>query len=892
MTIRNLDHALHPRSVAVIGASQRPGAVGTVVLNNILAGGFEGDIWPVNPKYRHIGDLPCHGEVKDIPGVPDLAVIITPPASVPALIHALGEKGTRAAVVITAGLSESNGLRQAMLDAAKPYLFRIIGPNTVGLVIPPAKLNASFSHMGAEPGNIALLSQSGAIAVSLIDWAADNQLGFSQIVSLGDMADVDVGDFLDLLARDPRTRAIVMYLESIPSPRKFMSAARAAARLKPVIVIKPGRHKEAAKAAATHTGALSGSDRVVEAVFARAGVLRVGGLGELFDATETISRFRPLTQLRTAIVTNGGGAGVLAVDQLMDGKGVLAELSEETIMRLNAVLPANWSHGNPVDIIGDAPPERYTSALAIVAADPGVDALMVLNCPTGLASAEAAAHAVASLAKQGLIEGKPVLSCWLGEHTAREGRRILQDSGVASYETPAATAVAMTYLSSWSRTQALLTRVPQSESEIPGDGRKRVEKLLRQVAAEGRRMLTEPEAKAAIQAYGIPVPDTFVASSIEDVEVAAAQLLESADKIVVKLLSKTITHKSDIGGVVLNIETPEAARDAAAAIARRLQDVGQQSAIEGYAVQPMIARSRAQELILGINRDPLFGPVILFGAGGVSVEVVDDTAIGLPPLDDVLAGDLIDQTRIARLLAGYRDRKPADRPAIIGALLGLSQMIVDFPCIVAMDINPLLADSDGIIALDARVEIEPAEIDRTGPNPDLIIQPYPSGWSKEVERKGNHYRLRPIRPADAALYETFLRHVSQDDMRLRFFSTQKSVSEDMLVRLTQLDYDRDMAFIALDPSGELAGVARISADPDHQIAEYGILVRSNLQGQGLGWALLQQLIEYGRADGLHRIDGVILRENTRMLQMCRELGFNMKTHPEEPTLTLASLHLR
>ncbi|MFQ6185856.1 acetate--CoA ligase family protein, partial [Sinorhizobium meliloti] len=428
MSIRNLHHAIDPKSAVIIGASNRAGSLGRVIIENVLAAGFEGEIWPVNPKYDQVAGLYCYRRVADVPSVPDLAVIVTPPKTVPALIHELGVKGTRAAVVITAGLNADQGLRQAMLDAAKPFLLRIIGPNTVGLIVPSAKLNASFAHLQAQPGGIALLSQSGAIATSLIDWAADNDVGFSKIVSLGDMADADAGDFLDLLAGDPETHAIVMYLEAISNARKFLSAARAAARVKPVVAIKAGRHAEAAKAAASHTGALSGADRVVDAALRRAGILRIEGLGELFNATETIARFPPLERSRVAIVTNGGGAGVLAVDRLIDFGCALADLSPETVGTLDRILPANWSRANPVDIIGDAPPYRYETAVETIARDVGVDILIVMNCPTGLASPVDAAHAIASLAQSGTISGKPVLTCWLGGRTAREGRTVLQQA--------------------------------------------------------------------------------------------------------------------------------------------------------------------------------------------------------------------------------------------------------------------------------------------------------------------------------------------------------------------------------------------------------------------------------------------------------------------------------
>jgi acetyltransferase len=892
LTIRNLEHAVRPKSVAVIGASAREGSVGQVVMNNIVAAGFEGEVWPVNPKYWEVAGRRCYRNARELPEVPDLAVVVTPPEAVPVVIGELSERGTRAAVVITAGLTRENGLRQAMLDAAKPTLFRIVGPNSVGLMIPPLKLNAGFAHLAAKAGNIALLSQSGAIATSLIDWAADNNVGFSHIVSLGDMADVDVGDWLDLLAGDGKTRAIVMYLETIPNARKFMSAARAAARIKPVIAIKAGRHEAGAKAAATHTGALSGADRVADAALRRAGILRVNGLAELFDAVEITARFAPLDRARVGIVTNGGGAGVLAVDRLVECNGELSELSTTTIERLNASLPRTWSHSNPVDIIGDAPAERYLTAVEAVAADAGTDALLVLNCPTALASPIEAAKAVAALTSDGKINGKPLLTCWLGEHTARNGRRILQEANVATFETPSDAAIAVSYLSDWSRAQTALTRVPSGQSGEVGGNIEAVRAIFRQAAKDGRNLLTEPEAKTAIAAYGIVVPETVIALTPPDVAKAAKRLLSKSDAIVVKLLSKAISHKSDIGGVLLDIATPEAAGDAANAIAERVREKAPDASIEGYTVQPMVVRKQAQELILGMNRDPIFGPVLLFGAGGVAVEIVDDTAIALPPLDDVLAGDLIERTRIGRLLAGFRDRPPADRKAIISALNAVSQMIVDFPAIVSMDINPLLADANGAIALDARIEIDPSAIEQRGPNPALVIRPYPAEWSKEVSSGGFDFCVRPIKPSDIELYPEFLARISPDDIRLRFLAPRKNFPDEMLKRLTQLDYDRDMAFVALNKkTGALAGVGRLSGDPDRVVAEYALVVRTDLQGHGLGWALLRHMIDYARAEGFGRIEGIVLTENDTMLTMCREFGFSVMHDRDRPGLSKVELAL-
>ena len=525
-----------------------------------------------------------------------------------------------------------------------------------------------------------------------------------------------------------------------------------------------------------------------------------------------------------------------------------------------------------------------------MAADPATDVLMVLNCPTGLASAADAASAVAGLARRGRIGGKPVVTCWLGEHTASQARRILQGAGLASFETPGDAATAVAYLADWSCAQRALMRVPSSRSEdVEGDV-DAARAIFRAAAAEGRGMLTEPEAKAVLAAYAIPVPQTIVADTPAAAGSAAAQLLKAHARVVVKLLSKAITHKSDVGGVVLDIETPEAAAEAARAIGERVGRDSPGAAVEGFAVQPMVRRRHAQELILGMSRDPIFGPAILFGAGGVAVEVTDDTAIALPPLDDVLAGDLMERTRIGRLLAGFRDRKPADHSAIAAALNGLSQLVVDFPCIVSADINPLLADEDGVVALDARIEIDPAAVEQRGPNPALAIRPYPSGFDTAIDAGGRRYRVRPIKPADVALYPAFLEKISPDDIRLRFLAPRKSFADRMMKRMTQLDYDRDMAFVAIDEaSGELAGVGRLSRDPGGEKGEFALLVRTDLQGHGIGWQLLKRIVDYGRAEGVGTVEGLVLSENEGMLRLCRDFGFTVTRHAGEPGVSLARL---
>ena len=890
MTQRNLDRAFKPRSVAIVGASPREGSVGRVVLENIRSGGFGGAIYPVNLKYDDVLGLKCYRRLADLPEAPDLAVVITPPQTVPRLIGELGARGGKAAVVITAGIGAADDLRQRMLDAAKPHLLRIIGPNTIGLLAPTLGLNASFAHIAPLPGRLGLISQSGAIVSSLIDWSVAERIGFSQILSLGDMADVDVADCLDMLASDGGTSAIVMYLEAIPHPRKFMSAARAAARMKPVIALKPGRHPAAAKAAQTHTGALAGADRVIDAALRRAGIIRVDDLEQLLQAAEVTARFAPMSRSRVGIVTNGGGAGVLAVDQLLDQGGDIAELTPETLKQLDGLLPATWSHANPVDIIGDAPPERYRDAISAVAADPGVDVVLAMQCPTALASPAAAAEAVASLVTGGTVNGKPLLACWLGEHAAAPARDILQAAGVASFDTPAQVARAVSFLTRWSTLRALLQQVPASHRNLPVH-RAAAATILRQAARDGRTLLTEPEAKSLLAAYGIPVPPTITAAHENEVHRAASEMLGSTEQVVVKLLSRTITHKSDLGGVVLGLRTPDAARAAAASIRQRVRDAGLEAQLDGFTVQPMIRRPDAHELIAGLHLDPSFGATILFGSGGTSVEVVDDTATGIVPIDEVLAVDLIDRTRIARLLAGYRNRPAADRAAIIDSLTALSQLAVDLPAITGVDINPLLADAEGVVALDARVTLDPAMIDSPSPSPRLSIRPYPSGLAREMELGSRAVVIRPIRPEDAALYPAFLERMEPEDMRLRFLMPVTTLTPEQLVRLTQLDYDREMAFVAII-GAELCGIARYAADPDREQAEFGVMVRSDLKGLGLGTALMHTLIACARSEGIGRLDGMVLRENTRMLQLCTELGFTPRPDASDPLLAALSLNLR
>lgn len=891
MTIRNLHTMLDARSVALIGASPRSGSIGAMVARNLLAGGFKGTIDFVNPQHATIDGRPCVASVRDLATVPDLVVIATPPATVPALIREAGDHGTRAVVIISAGLSAAQ--KQGALDSARPHCLRILGPNCIGLQVPGLGLDASFAHRAATSGSLAFVSQSGALVTAVIDWAAGRNIGFSHLISLGDMIDVDFGDLLDYLAGDTHSHAILLYMEAVTSAPKFISAARRAARVKPVIIVKSGRHAAGAHAAASHTGALAGSDAAYDAAFRRAGLLRVYDLDELFEAAEILARVPQISGERLMILTNGGGAGVLAADRVADFHGELAPLGAATRAALDKVLPATWSKGNPVDIIGDADPERYAEALEILLADRDNDALLILNCPTALSSSTAVAQRVVETIRQDREtnrSAKPVLTNWLGTPAAEGARQLFARAGLPTFDTPGAAARGFMHMVEFRRAQDALMRVPAvREDEWPSDQSAAVA-VIGKARAAGRTMLSEAEGKALLKAYGIPVADTIAAADADAAVKVAEPMLAAGQSVVVKILSDDITHKSDIGGVRLDLKTAEAVREAVSAVVAAAERLCPQARLQGVTVSPYIRRPRSHELIIGASVDPTFGPMILFGAGGTAVEAVADTALGLPPLDSKLASEMIARTRISGLLRGYRDRPAVDFDAVTHALVGLATLVAEHPEIRELDVNPLLADDTGVIALDARVRISALG---DAPRVPMSVRAYPSRWVTEIVLASmRKVRLRPIKPQDEALYDDFLRSVTPADMRLRFFTAQKGLSKGFVARLTQIDYAREMAFVALDStSGRLLGVARIIADPDYERAEYAILVRSELQGQGLGWQLMQHLIGYCKAEGLLEIHGSVLSDNTTMLAMCRQLGFRAVDAEDEPGVLHVTLPL-
>ena len=760
-----------------------------------MSGGFSGRILFVNPKYRTVEGHDCHPSVAALPAAPELAVLVTPPATIPQLIEELGAKGTRAAVVITAGVR--NELKQAMLAAARPYMLRIQGPNCVGLMLPKIGLNASFSYQPLA-GDLAFVSQSGALITGIVDWARGRNIGFSQVVSLGDMADADFGDLLDYLAADTQSRAILLYMEAVTNAPKFMSAARRAARSKPVIVVKAGRSATGAKAALSHTGALAGANSAYDAAFRRAGLLRVRELDDLFNAAETLARHPRLNGERLAILTNGGGAGVMAADRLGDLNGQLAVLSDSTKTALGAVLPPTWSQGNPIDIIGDADSVRYQRALEIILGAEEADAILVMNCPTALASSTEIAEAVVARIDQHDAKGslpKPILASWLGDAASRDARRLFAAKNIASFPTPAEAVDGFMQLVSYARAQDELMRTPPSLPEDMVFDSVKAAATIQSVISTGRSILSEAEGKALLAAYGIPVVSTDIATSPLEVGRAAERIIAQHGSCVIKILSDDISHKSDVGGVRLGLERPEEAERAAGDMLKRIGRLMPNARIKGFTVQPMIRRPRAHELILGMSVDPTFGPLMMFGAGGTAVEVLRDTAHALPPLDLNLARDMMRQTRVWSLLQGYRDRPAADVDGVAEMLVRLSYLVARHPEISEIDINPLLADDKGVIALDARVTVADAA---KSPRLPMAVRPYPSEWSIDADIAPiGPLRIRPIRPEDEALYEEFFAGVTPEDRRLRFFTVGRNLSHRFLARLTQIDYAREMAFVAV-----------------------------------------------------------------------------------------------
>ncbi len=872
-----LEKLFNPQGVALFGASEREGAVGTMVLANLIKAGFKGAIVPINPRHETVQELPCHPGLDHVdPGI-DLAIIATPAPTVPGILRQCGEHGLKGAVILSAGFAESGTegerLQRECVEIAQRYRMRLIGPNCLGIMRPGIGLNATFSHNQALPGQLALVSQSGALVTAVLDWAQARGIGFSAIASTGDAADVDFGDVLDYLALDPQTKGILLYVEGVRHARRFLSGLRAAARMKPVIVLKSARHAEGAHAAATHTGALIGGDDVFDAALERAGVVRVERITQWFSAAQILAHGLHLRGENLLILTNGGGPGVMATDRASDLGLPMAEIAPSTIESLNKVLPAHWSHGNPVDILGDATPERYGEAVRLCLADPGVDMMVVLLTPQAMTDPTACAQAVIEQAKS---SNKPVLACWMGETLVGEARELFDAAGVPQFRTPETAVEALAYLIAHRRNQRLLMQTPGPLSDDAPADVEGARLILKAARGEGRKVLTTRESKAVLAAFHIPTNPSILARSANEAMLAAESL---GFPIALKISAPKLSHKSDVGGVRLNVRSVQTTRQQAQDMLDQVKATFPDAEIEGVTIERMAEVGHPRELLIGVTRDPVFGPVIAFGMGGTAVEVLRDRAIALPPLNRPLTERLIRHTKAARMLGTFRGAPPVEQAGIEKVLLRISEMVCELPEIAALDINPLLAGELGVIAVDARIEL--ADVHHPAERyAHMAIHPYPAHFSRRVTvSDGREIELRPIRPEDAELEQNFVRSLSEESRYMRFMRAIDELTPEMLVRFTQIDYDREMAFVALHESNGVeteVGVARYSVEPDGESAEFAVVVSDAWHGQGIGSLLIEALIESARQRGVRELIGEVLPRNRAMLALAERMGFTQQ----------------
>jgi acetyltransferase len=889
-----LDPIFKPSSVALVGASERPGSVGRAVLWNLISNPFGGIIYPVNPKHAHILGIRSYASLQDLPEVPDLVILCTPAAGVPALLAQCVELGVPAGLVLSSGFKETGeqGSRlEAEIMRTIQGKMRLVGPNCLGVMNPVSGLNATFASSMARPGNVAFISQSGALCTAVLDWSRRENVGFSSFVSIGSMLDVNWGDLIDYFGDDARTRSIVIYMESIGDASAFLSAAREVSLTKPIIVIKAGRTAAASRAAASHTGSLTGSDLVLEAAFRRVGVLRVNSIAEIFFMTEVLAKQPRPRGNRLCIVSNAGGPGVLATDALIQGGGELAELSQESITAFNAFLPQAWSHGNPVDILGDAEPDRYAKSLEVAAKDPNIDGMLVIMTPQGMTNPTRIAEQLKSYA-HGL--GKPVLASWMGGESAVHGEEILNRAGIPSFPYPDTAVQAFNYM--WRYTYNLrgLYETPTPDAAGFHPEHSSAAGILEAVRNSGRTILTEYESKKLLDTYGIPSIATELAAS-EDEAVAAAAAI--GFPVVLKLNSFTITHKTEVGGVALNLPDEASVRRAFRQIGENVAASSGPEHFQGVTVQPF-ARQEGYELILGSSLDSQFGPVLLFGMGGQLVEVFEDRSLALPPLNTTLARRMMEQTRIYKALRGVRGRKAVDLAALEELMVRFSDLVIQNPAIKEIDINPLLATPERLVALDARVVVH----ERSVPDAELprsAIRPYPvqyvGGWTM---KNGEAVTIRPIRPEDEPLMIEFHKKLSERSVYLRYFQplklTQRTAHE-RLTRICFIDYDREMALVVerrkADGAPEIIAVGRLSKIHGRPEAEMAALVQDEFQGKGLGGELYRRLIRVARDQRLTKVHSNMLGENKEMQNLCKRLNFHISTPDLEDNLVLAVLAL-
>jgi acetyltransferase len=873
-----------PKSVAMFGASETADSVGQVVFKNLLEGGFAGDIYAINPKRDEVQGQKAYPDLESIGRELDLAIVATPARTVPGIVEQCGAHGIRSMIILSAGFREvgetGRALEEKVRDAARSHGIRFLGPNCLGLIRPSIGLNATFGNNKAAEGTIALVSQSGALCTSILDWAESRDVGFSAVVSTGIAADLDFGDMLDYLASDPKTESIILYIEGLNQSRRFMSGLRAAARIKPVIAIKAGRHSEGAAASMSHTGALVGGDEAFSAALARSGVVRVETISQVFAAAGTLSSKYKSSGDRIAIVTNAGGPAVLAADHVPEADLSLAQIGEETVKALDEVLPATWSKRNPVDIIGDAPPERYREAIDICLRDEAVDGVLVILTPQAMTKPLDVAEAVVDAAGK---NRKPIITSWMGGKQVDHARSVFRQAGIPTFNTPEAAVDAFHYLASYRNNQRLLLQVPGRlpiDHEEPNIEAARL--IIESALNEKREVLTEPESIALLEAFHVPTVRNGIARTAEEALVLAVSM---GFPVAMKIYSEDISHKSDVGGVKLNIRSAADVRGNYRELIDRVQQKRPDADIQGVTVEQMHRTTNGREVMVGVINDPVFGPVISFGAGGTWVEVLEDAAVALPPLNDRLARNLIRRTKISKSLKEFRNMPAANTDALVDVLLRVSNMACELPWIQEMDINPLIMDERGAMAVDARIVVRVPK-PSTDAYAHMAIHPYPADLETSFQLPdGRNVAIRPIRPEDAEIEQEFIRNLSDEAKYFRFMHAVHELTPEMLVRFTQIDYDREMALIAVteeDGHEVEHGVTRYVTNPDQNSAEFALVVSDEFQGHGIGQRMLKRLMEIARARGLDMMEGEVLTANHRMLDLVRAMDFQVERSRDNP----------
>jgi acetyltransferase len=881
---------LNPKTVALIGATEKEGSVGRAAMENLLLSSGR-KIFPVNPNRTAVLGVACYPNIGSVPEPVDLAVVATPARTVPEIVEECGKAGVQGIVVISAGFreigEEGKRLEDQIKQIRKKHGMRIIGPNCVGYIRPNVGLNASFLKAKPEGGKIAFISQSGALGSAILDWAVSAHIGFSMFASVGSMIDVDFGDMIDFLGDDPDTRSIMIYMEGVGNAKKFMSAARGFARTKPIIVVKPGRFAESARAAVSHTGAMASDDEVYDAAFKRAGVVRVNEVGDLFNSAAVLDSKHLPRGRRLAIVTNAGGPGVMGTDELMELGGELARLSDESMRQLNSVLPPYWSRGNPIDVLGDADVGRYVKALDVCLNDPGVDGILVAYTPQGAARPTELARSIAEIARN---SWKPIIVTWMGGEAVREARDIFAHGDIPSYDTPEDAVKTYLYMYRYGRNLELLYETPAELSVDQAPPKSNLKALITRLANEGVTTVSEEDSKRFLSNYGIPTTKPYMANNVE----AAIRLAnDTGYPVVLKIVSPDISHKSDVGGVATGIDSDEKLRSEYDAMMRRVKASRPQAKILGVTIQKMIEKID-YEIILGARKDRDFGSVILFGMGGVGAEIFQDFSIGLPPLNQTLARRLMEDTRVHKMIQGYRGKPPADMRQLEEIIVRFSNLIVDFPEIAEIDVNPLAICGGKAYALDARIVIDKNALEYPSPYSHLVITPYPTRYVTPWKlTNGKEVMLRPIRPEDEPLEHEMLTTLSEDTLRGRFFQVIKNITHEMLIRYCNIDYDREMAIVGEIREGEkrrIIGIGRLIIEPDFRKGEFAVVVHDDYQGKGLGYKLVDMVIGIAQEKGLEKIYGIVLTDNRAMLRICDELGF--KTRALSDGTTWVELALR